>query len=409
MRIGVDVRYLSHGLMGGINTYLRGLLPAMLAGAPEHHFVLYADSKAPFDLPLPLPANATLRTLPYTNGASTAWYDLFLGRQMAHDRLDVAHFPANVGMAPRGVPGILTLHDALTILPVVETLRGAGSRRTLRSQAMTVYLNALSRRSVRAASLVLTVSAQARSDIARHGLIPAERIVAIPHGAPEDAARITDPERLAEVRNRLGLPGRFVLADALKNPAVLVHAWRRLPADLRAGRSLLFFSRRPDPLPTVFEAVEAGEAALLVRPSRADLIALYSMADLFVFPSWFEGFGIPILEAMRCGAPVIASDRYAIPEVVGDAGLLVDAEDVIGLAAALIQVLGDPAEHERLRMAGFVRAHHFTWQRAAAATLAAYERVRAATPFATTADRPRMGGVRATHDPHDADTERVHA
>jgi len=219
---------------------------------------------------------------------------------------------------------------------------------------------------------VLTVSEQARADIARHRLVPAGQIVAVPHGAPLDAVTVDDPQVLADVRSRLGLPARFVLADALKNPAVLLRAWRRLPEEVRRGRKVLFFSRRPDPLPIVFEAVQRGEAALLVRPDRGDLMALYSMADLFVFPSWFEGFGIPILEAMRCGAPLIASDRYAIPEVVGEAGIMVDAEDDAGLADAIAQVLGNPAIAQRLRTLGVERAAHFTWERAAQATLAAY-------------------------------------
>lgn len=374
MRIGIDVRYLSHGLVGGINTYLRGLVPALLAEAGEHRFILYADDKAPFDLPLPLPASATLRTLPWRTGLSTAWYDLFLRRAMALDGLDVAHFPANVGFAPRGVASVVTLHDALTILPVMQTLGGSGSRRSLRGQAMTVYLNVLSRQSVRRADLVLTVSEQARADIARHRLVPAGRVVAVPHGAPPDAVRVHDAGVLADVRSRLQLPARFVLADALKNPAVLVRAWRRLPEEVRRGRKVLFFSRRPDPLPIVFEAIQQGEAELLVRPERGDLMALYSMADLFVFPSWFEGFGIPILEAMCCGAPVIASDRYAIPEVVGEAGIMVDAEDDAGLADAMVQVLGNPAIAQHLRTLGAARAAGFTWERAAQSTLAAYAR-----------------------------------
>lgn len=388
MRIGLDVRYLSRGMMGGINTYLRGLLPALFALAPEHSFLLYADTKAPFDLPLPLPANATLHTLPWRNGASTAWYDSFLRKRMAQDALDVAHFPANTGFAPRRTRAVVTLHDALTILPLQKTLFSSGSRRNLRNVAMTAYLNTLSRRSVQQADLVLTVSEQARADIALQGLVTADRIVAIAHGAPPDAVRVEDAAQLADVRARLALPAHFVLADGLKNPAVLLRAWRRVPAALRADRELLFYSRRADPLPVLLDAVAQGEARLLVRPSRADLIALYSLADLFAFPSWFEGFGIPILEAMACGAPVIASDRYAIPEVVGEAGLLVDAEDDAGLAAALERVLGNPAEHARLRAAGFARAAHFTWERAAAATLAAYTRTLQPAPAAGKAVAP---------------------
>lgn len=388
MRIGLDVRYLSRGMMGGINTYLRGLVPALFALAPSETFILYADTKAPFDLPQPLPANVSLVLLPWRNGASTAWYDTFLRKRMAQDGLDVAHFPANTGLAPRRTRSVVTLHDALTILPLTQTLFSSGSRRTLRNVAMTAYLNTLSRRSVQQANLVLTVSEQARADIAKQGLVPADHIVAIPHGAPADAVRVEDAAQLDELRTRLSLPVHFVLADGLKNPAVLLRAWRRLPAELRANRELLFYSRKHDPLPVLLEAVANGEARLLVRPARADLIALYSLADLFAFPSWFEGFGIPILEAMGCGAPVIASDRYAIPEVVGDAGLIVDAEDDAGLAAALARVLGNPAESARLRAAGFARAAHFTWERAAAATLAAYGRALQSAPAAGGAVAP---------------------
>jgi glycosyltransferase involved in cell wall biosynthesis len=95
------------------------------------------------------------------------------------------------------------------------------------------------------------------------------------------------------------------------------------------------------------------------------LIALYSMAEAFVFPSWFEGFGLPILEAMVCGAPVIASDRYSIPEVCGGAALLADAEDEVTFARHLKQVLGSPEEAARLRELGYRRAAQFSWHKSA--------------------------------------------
>jgi glycosyltransferase involved in cell wall biosynthesis len=148
----------------------------------------------------------------------------------------------------------------------------------------------------------------------------------------------------------------------------------------------VFFSRRPDPLSIVRQAVDAGQARLLIRVSRADLIALYSMADVFAFPSWIEGFGIPILEAMTCGAPVVASDRGALPEVVGGAGLLVDAEDASGLATHLESVLSRPNLANDLRRRGVVHASRFSWQRTAAAILESYARALAS---------PALGHLRA--------------
>jgi len=149
-------------------------------------------------------------------------------------------------------------------------------------------------------------------------------------------------------------------------------AWRLLPAELRARYQMVFFSRRPDPLPIIREAEAAGHARLLIRPSWEDLIALYSAAEAFLFPSWIEGFGIPVLEAMTCGAPVIASDRGSIPEVAGNAALLVDANDAEALAQYITRVLSTPAEAQRLRELGFARAAQFSWRNTAQRILQSY-------------------------------------
>src|SRR5579859_7146869 len=121
MRIGIDVRYLSHGLMGGVHTYTKHLIGALIALASDHEIFLYADSKRPFEL-TGLPEYVTVRRLPWRNAMSSVYHDLSIHRQMAHDYLDVVHFPANFGLGPRGVPMVITLHDALNILPLREIL-----------------------------------------------------------------------------------------------------------------------------------------------------------------------------------------------------------------------------------------------------------------------------------------------
>jgi glycosyltransferase involved in cell wall biosynthesis len=185
--------------------------------------------------------------------------------------------------------------------------------------------------------------------------------------------RVEDTTRLEEVRSRHQLSKRFVLADALKNPGVLVKAWELLPETIRQTTQIVFFSRTPTPLPIVNEAETAGYARLLIRPSNEDLMSLYSMAEAFVFPSWIEGFGLPLLEAMTCGAPVIASDRGSIPEVAGDAALLSDADDAEKLAQHIEQVLTSTAETERLRQLGYARAAQFSWDKTAQKVLSAYD------------------------------------
>lgn len=368
MRIGIDIRYLSHGLVGGVHTYVRNFVPALLEQAREHEVVLYADTKRPLELPS-LPAHARLRLLPYRNAASSVVNDWGLRRAMERDRIDVAHFPANYGFGPAGARTVVTLHDAINVMPWREIVRGhAKQPRTI---AMMAYLHVCSTAAVRRADLLLTVSRWAADDIARYTRMPRERIVAVPHGPTPGIARVEDQDVLRDVRRRHALPQGFVLADALKNPAVLVRAWRRLPAELTGGRKIVFFSRREPPA-VVHEAAARGEAIVLLRPPREDLAALYSMADAFVFPSWIEGFGIPVLEAMTCGAPVIASDRGAIPEVLGGAGLIADAEDDRAFAAHLERVLGSTVEHDRLQRQGFARAAQFSWSGTARSILDSY-------------------------------------
>jgi glycosyltransferase involved in cell wall biosynthesis len=377
MRIGIDVRYLSHGLVGGVHTYLAHFVPALLPLAKRHQIFLYADTKRPFELSA-LPPHVTVRRLPWHGPLSSIRHDLFMHRQMAADGLDVVHFPANHGFGPAGARTVITLHDAINILPLREIIRGHPKRPT--TIAMMVYLHLLTTMSLRRAALVLTVSEHAKGEIVRHGHVRPEVVVPVPHAPTPDLRRIDDPAILEAVRRRHGLTGTFVLADAIKNPATLVQAWRLLPPMLRAGRQIVFFSRRPSPPPIVREAVTAGDALLLTRPSRADLIALYSMAEAFVFPSWGEGFGIPLLEAMMCGAPVIASDRGAIPEVTGGVALLADADDASAFSRHLAALLDDPERAARMRAHGLAHAARYSWHETARRILDGYERVASSAP-----------------------------
>jgi glycosyltransferase involved in cell wall biosynthesis len=372
MRIGIDVRYLSHSLVGGVHTYVQHLVPALLAAAPQHRFVLYADTKAPFELHN-LPAHATVRLLPYRNALSSIANDVLMRRAMAQDKLDIAHFPANYGFGPTGAATVITLHDEINLMSLREII--AGHPKNARTIAMMSYLHLMSRTAVQRAAGLMTVSEHARRAILRYCRLDPEQIVAAHHGLAPDLKRIDDSAAHAAVHARYALDRPYVLADGLKNPAVIVRAWRLLPAELREHYRIVFFARR-EPLPIVDEAVAAGFARLLLRPPREDLITLFSGAAAFLFPSWIEGFGIPILEAMTCGAPVIASDRGAIPEVAGGAARICDAEDETAFAHQLQAVLGDPAEADRLRTLGFARAAQFSWQRTALRTLEGYERFR---------------------------------
>lgn len=371
MRVGMDVRYLSHGLVGGIHTHLTNVIPPLLTLLADCQVFLYADTKRPFEL-TNLPSNVVLRLLPYRHPLSSVYNDFFMWKTMARDKVDVAHFPASFGFGPASAGKVVTLHDEINLLPLAEIWRG--HPKDPRTVGMMTYLHVCTRASLRTADVVITVSEYSRQQIARMSGLDPDRIVPVPHACPTDIHRITSEAELADVGQRFALTRPFVLAEAFKNPAVLVRAWRRLPSDVRAAHEIVFFSRSPDVLPIVHEAVQAGDARLIVRLARRDLSALYTMTRAFVFPSWIEGFGIPLLEAMSCGAPVIASDRGAIPEVVGDAAIVIDAEDDAALALHLTKLLTTPEEASRLRALGLERAAQFSWDRTGRMILACYRR-----------------------------------
>jgi len=373
LRIGIDVRYLSHGLVGGVHTYVARLLPALLEAAPKHRFVLYADRKAPLELAPP--AGTVVRTLPWRHQGSSVWNDATMARWMAADGVDVAFFPANYGFGPLGAATVVTVHDAINLLPLRHTLVVRGHAATLRTNAMTVYLHLTTARAVRRATRLITMSDYSRDTILEACTRTRDEIDVVPHGTPPVVA--VTAEDVRRVRQSHGLTGAYVLADGLKNPGLLLRAATRLAPEVRDAHTPVFFARHDKVLPVLAEAVAAGHARLLVNPSRADLAALYTGAAAFVFPSWIEGFGLPLLEAMSYGTPIIASDRGAIPEVAGAAAILVDAEDDAGLARALHDVLTHPQTAARLRAAGAARGREFTWTRSAAETLAALERAHA--------------------------------
>ncbi|HSJ53020.1 MAG TPA: glycosyltransferase family 1 protein, partial [Anaerolineae bacterium] len=209
------------------------------------------------------------------------------------------------------------------------------------------------------------------------------RVSVLYPGVEERFRRVEDREALARVRARYGLPPRFVLGlgtlQPRKNFEGLVEAFRHLVesepglADLwlviAGGKGWLY-----DELLAL--AGRYGVEERVLFPGFVDdeaLPALYSLASALAFPSWYEGFGLPVLEALACGTPVVAADNSSLPEAVGDAGLLIDAADVAGLASALGRLLLDEELRAQLREAGYRQARRFTWEAAARQLLALYE------------------------------------
>jgi glycosyltransferase involved in cell wall biosynthesis len=288
-------------------------------------------------------------------------------------------------------PTVVTLYDAIPHLFPNEV--------TLRARWL---FNLLTRLAIRSSHHILAISASARNDLATAYAIPLDYITITPLAAdqrfqPQSRAAIT------AIRAKYDLPERYVLSLASnkphKNLVGLIEAWAQLnqtvrPGDQETGSASfetvspgLLVSRSPglviaghwDPrYPAAQVAVErlglGRQVRFLPDLAEADLPALYSGAEVFAFPSRYEGFGLPPLEAMACGAPVLCCDTSSLPEVVGDAAIRV-APTPEALAAGLAKLLGDSALRLRLRATGPQHAAQFSWRKTAEATLAVYESV----------------------------------
>ena len=239
------------------------------------------------------------------------------------------------------------------------------------------------RRTAWRARKVITISEHSARDIMSLYGLPRERIVMIPCGVSDDFRPVHDPIAWEGLRRRIGLHVEpFILfvggADPRKNHATLARALRQRASELR-NYGVVFVGDQAHQFGSYEETIRAcGLERRAVCPGRVpveDLRLLYSNADLFVFPSIYEGFGMPVLEAMACGAPVITSNTTSLPEVAGEAAVLVNPLDEKELGEAMVRVLSDRKLAEDLRAKGMDRVKQFTWERAAEQTLTVYREV----------------------------------
>jgi glycosyltransferase involved in cell wall biosynthesis len=289
---------------------------------------------------------------------------------MERDRVELAHFPGNYGPS-LDAPVVVTVHDALNLFPMSQHLRGFGRRP--RQVAMMLYLGHMTRSTLKHAAHVLTVSEHARHDIAARSGYPMSRITAIHQAAGAHFRPMSDCDELQRLRTRHGLGKRIVLADGIKNPGALLEAFEALPSTLQVDTQLVFFSREATPRPAVAAALNQPYVRFIPRPTEHELNGLMNLATVFAFPSWYEGFGLPLVEAMQCGTPIVASSRGSIPEIVGDAGLIFDLEAPEQVTARLREILEDESLRLSLAERARTRAREFTWERTARRTLSVYE------------------------------------
>ncbi len=366
MRIGVDyTAAVRQG--GGIGRYTRELLRAILAAAPaEADFRLFAAAagmsgrwaqlRQRLRVEAAYPSHLRFRTLPLTDDwMARLWQRLRLPLpvELLLGKVDCFYSPDFV--LPPTLPAtrtILTVHD-LSFLVLPETFPPPLRR----------YLEQSVPRSVARADLVLADSEATRRDLIRLLGISSKNVAVLYSGVSPDFTPHAAPDEAQRIRARYGLEERYILTVGTVQPR---KNYRRLMEAVEPLGVQLVIVGRPAWLaePILAEAERRPYVHLPGFIADGDLPALYRQATLFAFPSLYEGFGLPPLEAMACGTPVVASNASSVPEVVGEAGLLVEPKDVAGWTAAMGRLLEDAALRHQLREAGLRRAAAFTWETA---------------------------------------------
>jgi len=246
-------------------------------------------------------------------------------------------------------------------------------------------LNQLIGRGLKKAKLVLCVSKDSRDQVAERFKVPEERLAVVHNGVSDRFRPVPRAEAQELVGRIYGVPGPYLLyvgrLEPRKNIGRLLAAFHRFRLHSKTDLKLVLAGRRTEMSCGLDETIERLNLKdSLVELGYVDeehLPALYSAAELFLFPTLWEGFGIPVLEAMACGTPVVTSNRSSLPEVAGDAAVLADPYSVEELADCIDRVCGDSALRAELRRKGLERAKLFSWQRTAQETLAAYQRAQA--------------------------------
>ncbi|HMQ34447.1 MAG TPA: glycosyltransferase family 1 protein [Chloroflexaceae bacterium] len=370
MRIGYEITSVG-AQSSGVGTYALQLLLGMAAVESANEYLLFSNRPHHRQ---ELAATPGVRDLARPFPSRMLWMQLALPAQLGAERPDICHYPNSIGPLRSPVPYVVTIHDmTLSLMP---------GHHPWRKQLLVRPLIPLV---ARRAAHVITVSTQARADIVRILRVPPGRVTVIPEAAAAHFRPVPGEEQ-ERARARYGLRRPYVLyigtLEPRKNLVRLIRAWHSLRRRGEVPHQLVIVGAPGWQYRPIYEEARAlgcaDEIVFTGYLPRGDLPALYSAADAFAFPSLAEGFGLPVVEAMACGTPVLISDTPALREVAGEAAVRVDPRSVEAIADGLGLLLGDRELHDRLGAAGLARAASFSWQRAARDTLAVYRAALAA-------------------------------
>jgi glycosyltransferase involved in cell wall biosynthesis len=360
----------------GSGQTVRYLLPALLEADPTLEATLIAPPWVTAD-PVPLPPRARWHTASGRRGhVGKVWFEqVEFPRICRQIGADIAHVPYFGSPLRPSAPTVVTIHDLIPM--VLPAYRGGAAVRLYTALAAT---------SARSAARILTDSQASQQDVLTWLYLRADRAQVV-YLAQAPFYHPAAPDEQAAVRQKYQLPEEFILwlsgFDVRKNARTLLQAYTWVQESLGDAYPLVMAGGLPAADSPFFPdprsiAAELGVSDVVHFPGRvdeADKPALYSAAAAFVYPSRYEGFGLPVLEAMACGTPAVTSDAASLPEIVGSAAFTLAPDDARGMAAAIIALCTDTALHQSMRQAGLRQAAKFSWARTAQETLAVYRQV----------------------------------
>jgi glycosyltransferase involved in cell wall biosynthesis len=354
---------------GGVGVYVHQLVSHLLAIDQVNQYFLIRVGEGRLDIYRTPRARSIFLPPTWFNRAGSVFGTVY-ARPARELELDLMHFPNMFGGGSLRPPvkQVLSVHD-LTPLIVPST----------HPMSRVIASRLVIARATRSSDRVIVPSSATGRDLMARGLVPSERIVRIPLGINPLMRRIVPT---AEFVARYQLSRPFILTvgvlEPRKNQALLLEVLRELR---KQGHDLeLIIIGRPgwrwvNPLKTEKYRDLRPWVRILADIPDLDLVEFYNRAALFMYPSFYEGFGLPILEAMACGAPVISSSASSLPEVAGAAALFADPADGGSFTSPALRILCDPALRQTMVQAGLEHAHRFNWRSTAEATLAVYEEV----------------------------------